>query len=193
MNAIIVFLKNFFLTDVKTRLAETTSQEFALNFYKDCIKNTITEVKKTSIPYFLFWYPEPIEKYKNSFSQKGKNLGERMYNALNEVFANKIENAIIIGTDIPDLNSNIMRKAFIFLKDYDYVIGPCFDGGYYLIGCKKDKLKKEIFSDIPWSTDKVFTLTIEKLKKHKLKFYVLEKLRDIDEQKDLFNYYSSKR
>ncbi len=193
MDAVIVFLKNYNIVEVKTRLAKDTSKDFALNFYKKCVTKTINEVKKTSLPYYLFWFPEPMEQSKNSFSQKGKNLGERMYNALNTVFSFGFNNAIIIGTDIPDLNKEIILKSFKKLEKYDYVIGPCFDGGYYLIGCGREKLNYNIFSDILWSSDKVLENTENKLKKSGFKYFFLKKLMDIDEAEDFFNYYSSKR
>ncbi len=181
--SIIIFIKNPDSSPVKTRLAKHTNINFAKKFYKNSILDTINSVKKTKIPYFIFSYPDLYTE--NSIIQKGKDLGERMYNAFKWAFANEFKKVLIMGSDIPHITSDILIDAFKKLNEFDYVIGPCFDGGYYLIGMKKEKLKKQIFENIDWSTDKVFSQTIEKLQN----YYVLKKMYDIDTIEDLKKFY----
>ena len=93
------------------------------------------------------------------------------------------ESAIIIGTDIPGLTTSIMTMACKSLQDHDMVIGPTEDGGYYLIGLGKPM--PELFENIPWSTNTVFSLTQEKAKSKGLSMKILPMLRDLDTIGDL--------
>ena len=72
------------------------------------------------------------------------------------------------------------------LKEKDIVIGPCKDGGYYLLGMSR--FLPELFEDIDWSTDRVFNQTMEKVHKNNLYCGVLKTLADIDTQEDFYRY-----
>lgn len=109
--------------------------------------------------------------------QEGFDLGERMYNALKAVLKH-YSNAIIIGTDIPDLSKKIIDNAILLLKKNDIVIGPSKDGGYYLLGVKKNY--KELFEDIKWSSESIFQSTIKKAEILRLKVAILQHLHDVD-------------
>ena len=60
---------------------------------------------------------------------------------------------VIIGTDIPDLTSNIITTAVEQLDVHDAVFGPALDGGYYLLALRK--LHHRLFEDVTWSTASV--------------------------------------
>ena len=63
------------------------------------------------------------------------------------------------------------------------VLGPTLDGGYYLIGLKTPI--PELFVDVPWSTDQVFTRSQDKAQSLGLTMGLLENLRDLDTIEDL--------
>jgi glycosyltransferase A (GT-A) superfamily protein (DUF2064 family) len=90
--------------------------------------------------------------------------------------------AIIIGTDCPDLNESLILQAFDALTHSDVVLGPTYDGGYYLIGMKQ--IYPFLFEDMPWSTEEVFRQTIDRIESHSLRCTVLQKLLDIDYEAD---------
>ena len=71
----------------------------------------------------------------------------------------------------------------------DVVLGPGTDGGYYLIGCKPDRLRQSIFHNIPWSTKTVFAETLKRIAEAGLKASVLREWSDIDELDDLKRFY----
>jgi glycosyltransferase A (GT-A) superfamily protein (DUF2064 family) len=73
------------------------------------------------------------------------------------------------------------------LQQKDFVIGPAYDGGYYLIGLKQPR--EEIFQDIEWGSAKVFQQTCDKIKAAALSFALLPTLRDVDRVGDL-QYYN---
>ncbi|MFN3533311.1 MAG: DUF2064 domain-containing protein [Candidatus Brocadia sp.] len=95
-------------------------------------------------------------------------------------------NTIIIGTDCPEIDAPLIEDAFELLKEKDVVIGPCNDGGYYLLGMSR--FVHDLFADIPWSTDRVFDRTMEKIQKNNLSCSILKTLADIDTQEDLYRY-----
>ncbi len=96
---------------------------------------------------------------------------------------NSQSKAIIIGSDCPDISSQIIEEAFIRLDKHDCVIGPSEDGGYYLLGMKK--LHSALFEDIEWSSSKVMEQTIRKIESLQLSYTQLPKLNDIDTIDDL--------
>jgi len=93
------------------------------------------------------------------------------------------DSAVIIGSDCPELKIRHIQSAFEALNDEDVVIGPSFDGGYYLIGMKR--VHKILFNDIVWSSSAVFDVSQERLNENKISLSILEKLHDLDNADDL--------
>ncbi|MEO7835844.1 MAG: DUF2064 domain-containing protein, partial [Ginsengibacter sp.] len=89
------------------------------------------------------------------------------------------------GTDCPGINESILKDAVSNLNDFDIVIGPATDGGYYLLGMKN--MHSFLFENIEWSTNKVLQQTINLSNLHKLSYFLLPELSDVDEEKDLIH------
>jgi glycosyltransferase A (GT-A) superfamily protein (DUF2064 family) len=89
---------------------------------------------------------------------------------------------VTIGTDCPLVDKEIINSAFAALESKQCVLGPSLDGGYYLIGLSL--LKKEVFKGISWGTKKVFSQTLDRLKRTKMNYYILKSLFDIDTSQD---------
>lgn len=92
---------------------------------------------------------------------------------------------LVIGSDCVELEPSHLEFAFAKLDEVDVVLGPSFDGGYYLIGMSKPT--PFAFERIQWSTDSVFQQTVERLDEHNLTYHVLDSFHDIDELDDLKN------
>lgn len=118
-------------------------------------------------------------------SQGEGDLGERMSGAFGEAFQSELKRVIIIGTDCPDLSIHLLQNAFDALSHSDVIIGPARDGGYYLIGFRKNDFSPEVFEGIDWGTDKVFKKTLNFLKKTGSKIHLLPKWNDVDTLDDL--------
>lgn len=111
------------------------------------------------------------------------DLGMRMVRSLSEAFENGAEKSIIIGTDCPSIDLEILTLAFEYLTNKDLVLGPAIDGGYYLIGsCRSIP---ELFVDVDWGTDKVLRQTVNIAEKLNLAVGYLPTLADIDRPEDL--------
>jgi hypothetical protein len=121
--------------------------------------------------------------------QSKGSLGERLAHSFASSFHAGMEHVIIVGSDCPFLTPEILASGFDLLQESDLVLGPAYDGGYYLIGLSKaDHL---LWADIDWGTAKVLSQTIEIARKKGLALALLPTLADIDRPEDLQNLHGS--
>jgi len=116
------------------------------------------------------------------------DIGRRMERALLDGFQDGYTSIVIIGSDIPDISSDIIHQAFEELQKNNLVLGPAGDGGYYLIGMQKaDEFKAypELFKTISWGTNKVLSQTIATANQLGIGYALLNTLRDVDRPEDL--------
>jgi rSAM/selenodomain-associated transferase 1 len=186
---LIVFVKNPIAGKVKTRLAHTIGNERALEVYLSLMSHTIAIGAMAECDRAVFFSDEiendPVWVNEGYISklQSGSDLGERMHNAFDWAFGAGYKKAVIIGSDCPELTTQIIHKAFSVLDEQRVVIGPATDGGYYLLGMKQ--LHSSVFRGKQWSTDNVTLDTILDLKRENHSYALLETLSDVDEEKDL--------
>jgi rSAM/selenodomain-associated transferase 2/rSAM/selenodomain-associated transferase 1 len=124
----------------------------------------------------------------DSAPQGHGGLDQRMASALQDSFEAGAERSVIIGTDIPGITGEILRKAFRALASHDLVFGPAADGGYYLIGMRKNSAQRalpDIFTDISWGTEAVLRQTLGAIEKIGLSVTLLDALQDVDRPEDL--------
>lgn len=187
--ALLIFTRNPELGKVKTRLAKTVGNESALEIYKFLLNHTLEITKDLHLDKYVF-YSEDINQddiwdtaiFRKKL-QAGDDLGERMNNAFTEIFSLGYEKAIIIGSDMFNLDTNDLNNAFEALQDNQYVLGPATDGGYYLLGMKE--VNSEVFLNKNWGTNTVLKTTLQDLRDEKL--VVLEERNDIDYYQDIKN------
>jgi len=186
---------------VKTRLSTYLDEEITLNLYKCFVADVIEVLKKAGHPFKIAFHPPESGKEiilwlgeEHSYTpQVGVHLGERMKNAFRGAFLEGFSEVLVIGTDIPDLTPSLIDEALEALSGNNAVIGPCLDGGYYLIGFKKETFLPDIFRGIKWSTEGVFRETMAVFSHNGYKVHVLPKLRDIDRPEDLKAFYEESR
>src|SRR5262249_22529265 len=119
--------------------------------------------------------------------QSDGDLGLRMMSAMEEIFQLGHSSAMIVGADSPNLPRSFLIEALDKLNEVDCVIGPTEDGGYYLMGARREALPKmrPLFFDMIWSTDKVFAETMKRAEAGRLSVYCLPEWYDIDTKADL--------
>jgi len=127
------------------------------------------------------------------FPQRGGDLGERLHNIFVDSFPAGYEAVTIIDSDTPDLPRSMVQESFEVLlsQDSEVVLGPCNDGGYYLVGMRKPH--PELFENIPWSTAKVLEATLRKTREIGLKTELLSPWNDLDSFEDLVAFYKKYR
>ena len=86
---------------------------------------------------------------------------------------------VILDSDSPNLPSGYIYDGLECLDKADAVIGPCLDGGYYLIGLS-DHIP-ELFRDIPWSTG----VTLERAASVGIFLSLIDEWYDVDTWEDV--------
>ncbi len=190
--ALILFAKAPEPGRVKTRLSPFLSANDAAGLQKAFILDLLQNTQIDSLQRFIACAPATDHpffqhcKIKHSIQlilQEGKDLGERMRNAFEWAFSNNFHKVIIIGSDVPTLPPDFIRKGFDRLSNTDIVLGPSLDGGYYLIGARKHI--PALFTDLPWGTETVLGRTLEILNSSKCSSHLLPFWYDIDRPEDL--------
>lgn len=173
-------------------MASDVGDAKALEIYNQLVHHTISEsLKVDDTDKLLFYYPhiDNQDSFQDpsirKFQQMNGDLGDKMADAFLKALS-EYDQAIIIGTDCPYIDSDLLKKALISLQNHDIVIGPAEDGGYYLLGMKV--LHKELFDQMEWSTDTVFSETMQKVKNLELTVQQMITLSDIDYASDWNKY-----
>jgi rSAM/selenodomain-associated transferase 1 len=184
-----IFAKYWEPGKVKTRLAASIGNEAASDVYC-ALLNHLTASLNLVADRRLIAYT-PADKA-NEFSvfphwqetpQCNGSLGARMADFFNEMFTAGASRAVLIGSDCPDVTANVIEQAFEALTDADVVLGPTFDGGYYLVGMAQKF--HDIFSDITFSTESVLEETLALANRSNIRCHCLDRLNDIDTAEDL--------
>jgi rSAM/selenodomain-associated transferase 1 len=117
--------------------------------------------------------------------QEGADLGARLDRVLTELLAEGYTGAIAVDADSPTLPTTYLRRACAVLREdaVDGVVGPCEDGGYYLIGLRAPA--PALFSDMPWSTAAVTEETLARARGLGLRLALLPSWFDVDRGEDL--------
>jgi hypothetical protein len=188
--ALIVFVRPPELGKVKTRLAQTIGNERALAVYRLLLNHTLDITKPLPFQKFVYYSDDIVENdlwnQPSYFKRKqsGSSLGEKMQHAFNELFAEGFKKVLIIGSDCYQLQTATIEEAVDKLSSYSVLLGPTYDGGYYLLGM--NAFIPVLFENKTWSTDQVLKESIADLNSLNVSFSLLEVLHDVDEEADLF-------
>ena len=197
-NALIIFINAPRFGEVKTRLQPELTVEQSLLLYRAMVEDLMRQLDGIAFcDVKIFFTPldadNEIKKWLGPnyefYIQKGNDFGEIMKEAMAEIFKQGYQKVVMIGSDIPTIDTTTIVRAFSNLDGYDVVLGPSTDGGYYLVGIKKTQPK--LFNDIIWSTNTVFEQTIQKTRKLKLEVVQIEIKSNINIYNDvveLWNY-----
>jgi len=91
--------------------------------------------------------------------------------------------AVAIGADTPYLNCTQIQAAMEALEDHDAVIGPCEDGGFYLLALRR--CPSGLLQDLPWSSRDTAQVTRHRLEENGFSIATIETLFDVDTLEDL--------
>lgn len=190
---ILLFVKSPADVKVKSRLAAAVGDEAARELYTHFVLDMAGTLKAAPCSSRICYHPPGAGKAVSawlgngftSMPQQGEDLGKRMENAFYQIFSEGFSSAIIIGSDIPDLPAAVLHEALGSLKTSDAVIGTAVDGGYYLIGFRKDTFLPEVFRGRTWSTNTVLPETMGLFKRSAYRVHRLPEWRDVDTLEDL--------
>lgn len=128
---------------------------------------------------------------KRYVEQVGDCLGSRLTRATQQAFDDGALRVVVIGTDCDGLAAAELSSAFDKLHGHDVVLGPAFDGGYYLIGLSHPQ--SLLFQNIDWGTERVLQQTKAIAQNGRSTLAELRPLADIDLPEDLLGLRSADR
>lgn len=193
-NAIIIFTRIPVAGQTKTRLMPYLAPEECKNLHLCFLRDIAIQCQRTEADIFVCYTPEGSTEVLRDvfgeraayFHQEGEKLGERMEHGLRHVLEQGYQSCVLIGADIPEIQSSDLGQAFTALKTNDVVFGPTADGGYYLVGM--NRLHSEVFSGQSYGHGSVLADTIRALRETKLSVSSIRMLHDLDTREDLCDY-----
>jgi uncharacterized protein len=114
---------------------------------------------------------------------EGGDIGACLSQAAANLFAEGFSPVIAINSDGPTLPAAYIERAEELLDHHDVVVGPCEDGGYYLVGLRRHA--PGLFQHVAWSTSRVTAQTVERAATLGLSVALLPPWYDIDTAADL--------
>ena len=178
---------------VKTRLCPPLSPDDAAELYRAFLLDKIAQVREVPdiepvIAYAPLGAAALFERLAPGFAllpQGEGDLTARLGTVLARLFGDGRDAAILTDSDTPTLPAGLLAHAaaLIASPEYDLVLGPSEDGGYYLIGLKR--LRPELFEDMPWSTPAVLEETARRARALGLRTARLRPWYDVDTAADL--------
>jgi rSAM/selenodomain-associated transferase 1 len=117
--------------------------------------------------------------------QADAEFGNVLYGAARDLLAAGHDCVMLVNSDGPTLPTSFYLEAIGVLRRPGdrMVMGPTVDGGYYLIGLKA--AHRPLFTDIPWGTEWVARLTIERAAEIGLEVVLLPEWYDVDDGESL--------
>jgi uncharacterized protein len=189
---VLVFVRAPEAGRVKTRLAAEIGAEAALRVYRRLAEHALIQAQAVAgaavrVHFTPAGAGEAVRAWLGEgaayLPQADGDLGARMEAAFADAFAAGFRRVATIGSDLPDLSADVLRRTFALLETREAVIGPARDGGYYLLGLTRPV--PGLFGGIAWSTGEVFARTMEKLAAAGIEPAVLGERADVDEARDL--------
>lgn len=188
---ILIFLKAPERGKVKTRLARDIGDDAALDAYRRLVERQMAalpngwpvEVQFTPAnaeAKMRAWLGDAVDR--SYIAQSEGGLGERLKHAVTGAFQRGARGVLLIGGDCAELGEQNFEQARLGLEEFDAVVGPSRDGGYYLLGLAAERL--EVFDEIDWSTEVVAEQTRDRLTSNRLSWIELAELRDVDTVED---------
>ena len=117
--------------------------------------------------------------------QRGDGFGERLAFAAADLFQSGFTSVCLIDSDSPTVAGEVYAQAveLLLVPGDRVVLGPAEDGGYYLIGTKREH--PELFERIDWSTERVLEQTKQRARELDLEMKLLPAGYDVDDATSL--------
>src|SRR5437016_10306426 len=151
--AIILFAKAPLAGNVKTRLQARLGAEATLALHEafvlDMLDKLLTLSELADIELHTDTKTDVWRRAKvTGRVQVAGDLGLKMLHALSTALARGREQVCIVGSDAPTLPAAHLRA--LLSSPADVALGPCEDGGYYAIACRRTHAA--MFQGVTWSS-----------------------------------------
>jgi rSAM/selenodomain-associated transferase 1 len=184
----------------KTRLGQTIGDESAALVYAAFLCDLAARLTRIAVP--VGWYVTPADAWDDLaplvlphrdgpvdapgpvrvLVQGDGDWAARQQALFREAPARGETRTVLIASDSPHLALDLITQAFELLASHDLVLGPTFDGGYYLVGMRGPW---EVLDGVRMSTDTVFAEIVRRAERQGLSVATLAPTFDVDEAEDL--------
>lgn len=190
-NILLVVAKRPAAGQTKTRLCPPLDGALAAELYACFLRDTLAVMQQVpAVRREIVYLPEDAAGYFRQLAptmalsvQQGPDLGARLDRLLTVALEQGAQKAVVIDSDSPTLPPAYVAQAFALLDTHDVVLGPCADGGYYLIGLRQPQPR--LFHDVPMSTPVVVQTTLAIAAELGLRTALLPAWYDIDTAAEL--------
>ncbi|MFL6303544.1 MAG: TIGR04282 family arsenosugar biosynthesis glycosyltransferase [Candidatus Sulfotelmatobacter sp.] len=129
---------------VKTRLIPSLTPEAATAFYRCVLDDTLALARSLDGVEVAIMCPNSDVNELAQFAgeqtsvlaQKGQGLAAGLTSVFGHFADGGHRRVIAFNSDSPHLPPSVLKEAFATLAAHDLVVGPTYDGGYYLVGAK---------------------------------------------------------
>ena len=180
----------------KTRLAAQLGEAEALRLYQGFIRDL--SVNLVSDRYELGWYVTPADAWlelgilvhqeagvPGVLTQPSGNWTDRQRWLFQTMTERGESRTVLVASDSPQLTRQTVEVAFAALDRHDVVLGPTFDGGYYLIGMRPPEAEHDVLRSVPMSTSTVLREIVAAAEVQGVSLALLEPTFDVDTEDDL--------
>lgn len=191
-NVLIVVAKQPAPGQTKTRLSPPLAPEDASALYECFLLDTLDQMRQVKdarkvIAYLPLDAGDYFQRFARDFDlipQNGHDLGSRLDNALSSLLSRGYKHAVIMDSDSPTLPPAHLSMAFEALSNgADVTLGPCEDGGYYLIGLNRPAPR--LLREVQMSTPRVTADTVAIAEQEGLRLRLLPAWYDVDDAASL--------
>lgn len=118
-------------------------------------------------------------------AQEGPDLGARLRAGF-EALMRDADTVVLTSTDSPSFPTEPLAETLAALAEGEIVMGPCEDGGYYLVGARRPspEVLDALFCEIPWSTPEVMETTRARVARVGARIVEVPTWYDVDEGED---------
>jgi uncharacterized protein len=174
----------------KTRLIPALGADGAAQLQRAMTMHTLAMAAQCGVPVQVCFCGGTIGQMQDwlgdgpDYQSQGEgDLGVRMARSFELAFGQGYDRVVIVGTDCPSIDVDLVREGLHQLQQKDLVFGVASDGGYYLVGMQR--MISAIFQDIPWSSELVLAKTLAIADRLGFTYGLLKTLSDIDRPEDL--------
>lgn len=175
---------------VKTRLASVYPPNVVLDLYRALVEDSVDLGRRVGVSVavvcpagdadeIIRWLPSDVRVV----PQSGRGLAAGLTSCFESLCERSRRRVIAFNADGPHLPPAVLESAFAALADHDVVIGPCDDGGYYLVGVTRPHAG--LFEHDAMGTESAFDALLGRTRRLGLASAVMPNHYDVDLPDDL--------
>ena len=193
MNLLGMFARQPVAGQTKTRLAASIGDEATVALYSGFVEDLLQRCPGIADSFVAavihatrdseLWFRARLPAESGLVFQPEGDIGEKIDWFFQYAHQLKADRTILIGSDSPDLPSEVIRQAFERLQNCDLVVVPATDGGFVLAGLRTPV--SGLFSDVCWSSGRTLLDVLARSQTIGLRADVLRPWYDIDTVQNL--------